>query len=79
MSSGNVLCVHKNKAWTEVRLGSGTAKVKRLRQVKLERSVVFVPPQFFVDKVLVFVFVVKIGVGDVAATLAFFFGSVVFS
>ena len=60
-------------------MGSSTAKVKRLRQVKLERSVVLVPPQFFVDEVLVFVFVVKIGVGDVAATLAFFFGSVVFS
>ncbi len=57
-----------------MRLGSGTAKVKRLRQVKLERSVVLVPPQFFVDEVLVFVFVVKIGVGDVAAAFALCFG-----
>ena len=63
----------------KVRLGYGTTKVKRLRHVKLERSVLLVPPQFFVDEVLVFVFVVKIGVGDVTATLTFFFGSVVFS
>ena len=48
-------------------------------KVKLERSVLLVPPQFFVDEVLVFVFVVKIGVGDVAATFAFLFSSVVFS
>ena len=40
---------------------------------------ILVPPQFSVNKVLVFVFVVKIGVGDVAATFALLFGSVVFS
>ena len=62
-----------------MRLGSGTAKVKRLRQVKLERSVVFVPPQFFVDKVLVFVFVVKIGVSDVAASFTLLFGLILFA
>ena len=40
---------------------------------------VLVPPKSLVDEVLVFVFVVKIGVGDVAATFALLFGSVVFS
>ena len=63
----------------EVRLGYGTTKVKRLRHVKLERSVLLIPPQFFVDEVLVFVFVVKIGVGDVAAAFALCFGLVFFA
>ncbi len=39
---------------------------------------VFIPPKVPVDEVLVFVFVVKIGVGDIAATFALLFGSVVF-
>ena len=60
-------------------MGFCTAKVKRLGPVKLEWYVILVPPQFSVNKVLVFVFVVKIGVGDVAATFALLFGSVVFS
>ena len=60
-------------------MGSGTAKVKRLSQVKLERSVVLVPPEFFVDEVLVFVFVVKIGVGDVAASFTLLFGLILFA
>ena len=62
-----------------MRMGSCVAKVNRLGPVKLERLVVLVPPQFFVDEVLVFVFVVKIGGGDIAATFALLFGSVVFS
>ena len=60
-------------------MGSGTAKVKRLSQVKLERSVVLVPPKFLVDEVLVFVFVVNIGITDVAASFAVLFGPVFFA
>ena len=60
-------------------MGSGTAKVKRLRQVKLERSVVLVPPKSLVDEVLVFVFVVKIGVSDVAASFTLLFGLILFA
>ena len=60
-------------------MGSGTAKVKRLSQVKLERSVVLVPPKFLVDEVLVFVFVVKIGITNVAASFALLFGPVFFA
>ena len=60
-------------------MGSGTAKVKRLSQVKLERSVVLVPPKFLVGEVLVFVFVVKIGITDVAASFALLFGPVFFA
>ena len=57
----------------------GTAKAKCLSQVKLERSVVLVPPKFLVDEVLVFVFVVKIGVSDVAASFALLFGLIHFA
>ena len=40
---------------------------------------VFIPPKVPVDEVLVFVFIVKIGKGDVVAALALLVGSVVFS
>ena len=40
---------------------------------------VFIPPKVPVDVVLVFVFIVKIGKGDVVAALALLVGSVVFS
>ena len=40
---------------------------------------VFIPPEVPVDEVLVFVFIVKIGKGDVVAALALLVGSVVFS
>ena len=39
---------------------------------------VFIPPKVPVDEVLVFVFIVKIGKGDVVAALALLVGSVVF-
>ena len=57
----------------------GTAKAKCLSQVKLERSVALVPPKFLVDEILVFVFVVKIGVSDVAASFALLFGLIHFA
>ncbi len=60
-------------------MGSGTAKVKRLSQVKLERSVVLVPPKSLVDEVLFFVFVVKIGVSDIAASFTLLFGLILFA
>ena len=60
-------------------MGSCVAKVNRLGPVKLERLVVLVPPQFFVDEVLVFVFVVKIGVSDVAASFTLLFGLILFA
>lgn len=60
-------------------MGSGTAKVKRLSQIKLDRSVVLVPPMFLVDEVLVFVFVVKIVVSDVTASFALLFGLILFA
>jgi len=41
--------------------------------------VVFIPPEVPVDEVLVFVFIVKIGKGDVVAALALLVGPVVFS
>ena len=40
---------------------------------------VFIPPKVPVDEVLVFVFIVKIGKGDVVAALALLVGPVVFS
>ena len=40
---------------------------------------VFIPPEVPVDEVLVFVFIVKIGKGDVVAALALLVGPVVFS
>jgi hypothetical protein len=60
-------------------VGSGTAKVKRLSQIKLERSVVLVPPKFLVDEVLVFVCVVRIVVSDVTASFALLFGLILFA
>lgn len=60
-------------------MGSGTAKVKRLSQIKLERSVVLVPPKFLVDEVLVFVCVVRIVVSDVTASFALLFGLILFA
>jgi hypothetical protein len=60
-------------------VGSGTAKVKRLSQIKLDRSVVLVPPMFLVDEVLVFVCVVKIVVSDVTASFALLFGLILFA
>ena len=60
-------------------MGSGTAKVKRLSQIKLDRSVVLVPPMFLVDEVLFFVFVVKIVVSDVTASFALLFGLILFA
>ena len=47
--------------------------------IKLEWSVVLVPPKSLVDEVLVFVFVVKIGVSDVAASFALLFGLILFA
>jgi hypothetical protein len=60
-------------------VGSGTAKVKRLSQIKLERSVVLVPPKFLVDEVLVFVCLVRIVVSDVTASFALLFGLILFA
>jgi len=60
-------------------VGSGTAKVKRLSQIKLERSVVLVPPKFLVNEVLVFVCVVRIVVSDVTASFALLFGLILFA
>ena len=40
---------------------------------------VFIPPEVPVDEVLVFVFVVKIGVSDVAASFALLFGLILFA
>lgn len=60
-------------------MGSGTAKVKRLSQIKLERSVVLVPPKFLVNEVLVFVCVVRIVVSDVTASFALLFGLILFA
>ena len=40
---------------------------------------VFIPPKVPVDEVLVFVFIVEIGKGDVVAALALLVGPVVFS
>ena len=47
--------------------------------IRSKWSMVFVPPKFFVDVILVFVFVVQIDVGDVAASLARFACAIVFS
>ncbi len=40
---------------------------------------VFIPPEVPVDEILVFVFIVEIGKGDVVAAFALLVGSVVFS
>ena len=68
---GNVSCVwfqqksEFNRRGNESNLGQG--------------FVVFIPPKVPVDVVLVFVFIVKIGKGDVVAALALLVGPVVFS
>lgn len=47
--------------------------------IKSKRPVIFVPPNFFVDLILVFVFVVQINVGYIATSLAGFACLIVFS
>ena len=47
--------------------------------IRSKWSMVFVPPKFFVDVILVFVFVVQIDVGDVAAAFALLPGVTLFS